>query len=294
MRQFARLICELQQCADDASRLQAWQRYLAAVSLSDAAWAVHLTTRYAGNAKVRRAALPVKLSLASLRDAACRSVGVERWLFDACRQDAGGVAQTIAHLLPQPQECQGITLAQWMERRLPSLAEQAPQERADVLALWLQELEPDARVLAIGLACANWRKTQDPWLVQRALARHAGVDPSLLALRMQRRPADRAMTNAEALAALWSPPQPSQAEQRALPVARAQPRVVDFALDEFDRRLGPSAAWTLQWAYDGRRAQLVRVDGAAWLWSASTRGSAPPSSPPASPPPLPGWTFRWW
>jgi DNA ligase-1 len=75
------------------------------------------------------------------------------------------------------------------------------------------------------------------------------------------------MTSTEGLSALWSPPQPNQAERRALPVARAQPRVVDFELGEFDRRLGPSAVWTLQWAYDGQRVQLVREGGASWLWS---------------------------
>jgi DNA ligase-1 len=85
------LYAELDATTSTAAKLAALQRHLAQADPADAAWAVYML---AGGRPKR----VVRLGL--LRALACEMAGVADWLFEACYQAVGDLAETIAHVLP--------------------------------------------------------------------------------------------------------------------------------------------------------------------------------------------------
>ena len=66
----------------------------------------------------------------SLRRWACEAAGIADWLFDESYQAVGDLAETIAHVLPEPAGSPHTGLAQWMEERLLPLRGADPDEQA--------------------------------------------------------------------------------------------------------------------------------------------------------------------
>ena len=126
MKEFAALYAELDATTSTAAKLSALQRYLARVSAADAAWAVY----FLAGGRPRRV---VRLGL--LRELACELAAMADWLFEACYQSVGDLAETIAHVLPaaaeQPDDA---SLCTWVQERvLPLRALDEAQVREQVL-----------------------------------------------------------------------------------------------------------------------------------------------------------------
>ena len=93
MRRFAALYAELDASTATEAKLAALQRYLAQADPADAAWALY----FLAGGKPRQT-LPTAL----LRAEATAVAGISDWLFEACYQAAGDLAETIALVLPPP------------------------------------------------------------------------------------------------------------------------------------------------------------------------------------------------
>ncbi len=91
MQHFAALYEALDASTATNDKLAALVQHLGQAAPDDAAWAVYVL---AGGRP--RQLVPVAL----LREAACRQAGVDEWLFEACYQAVGDLAETIAHILP--------------------------------------------------------------------------------------------------------------------------------------------------------------------------------------------------
>jgi DNA ligase 1 len=121
MRRFARLYEELDASTATSAKLGALRRYFADAPSADAAWTLY----FLAGGKPRQV-VPTAL----LRTLACRSAGIEDWLFDECYQAVGDLAETIAHVLPPPSTHSDHGLAHWVEDRLLPLRGLAPEEQA--------------------------------------------------------------------------------------------------------------------------------------------------------------------
>ena len=119
-----------------------------------------------------------------LRSLACTRAGIDDWLFEACYQAVGDLAETIAQVLPPPTAHSHLGLAHWVEQRLLPLRGATPEAQAEAIQCCWDELDTPGRFLLTKLIGGGFRVGVSKLLVQRALAEHAGLDAKLLAQRM--------------------------------------------------------------------------------------------------------------
>ena len=165
MRCFARLYAELDASTATSAKLAALRAYFAEAPAADAAWALY----FLSGGKPRQV-----VPTAVLRALACRSAGIDDWLFEACYQAVGDLAETIALVLPASTDSTDLAddrgLAFWVEQRLLPLRGLAPEEQAARIAQAWRELDSDGRFLLTKLIGGGLRVGVSKLLVQRALA----------------------------------------------------------------------------------------------------------------------------
>ena len=258
MRRFAALYAELDASTATEAKVAALQRYLTEADAADAAWAVY----FLAGGKPRQT-VPTAL----LRAEATALAGIPDWLFDACYQAAGDLAETIAHVLPPPTRHSHLGLSAWLTERLLPLRGAAPEVQAQALRGWWDELPPDERFLLIKLIGGGFRVGVSRLLVQRALARHAGLDAKLMAQRLMGWTDARTLPSASRLRALLAPDTGATLAMTGQPYPFFLAHALDLVEADFEAQLGPVQHWLVEWKYDGIRAQIVRAAGQVWLWS---------------------------
>jgi DNA ligase-1 len=260
MRAFAALYAELDASTATTAKVDALVRYFNTAVPRDAAWAVYFLAGGKPRAVVGSRAL---------REFAVAASGLPDWLFEESYQAVGDLAETIAHLLPPPLCASELGLARWIEERLLPLRGLPPAEVLARLRAYAEELDGAGRFLLIKLIGGGFRVGVSKLLVTRALAQHAGVDAKLAAQRLIGYTDIARLPTAERYLALVAPAQADGGARpeggTPYPFFLAHPLAV--SLDEFDAVLGPPVDWIVEWKFDGIRAQLVRRDGQAWLWS---------------------------
>ncbi|MBI3367920.1 MAG: ATP-dependent DNA ligase [Burkholderiales bacterium] len=253
MKHFAALYAALDATTSTEAKVEALLAYLAASAPQDTAWGLYFLAGGRPRQTVPNAVLRAQaLALSGLPD----------WLFEASYQAVGDFAETLAHVLPPPRRQSDLGLAAWMTERLLPLRGAAPDEQAAQLAAWFDELKPAERFLLVKLIGGGFRVGVSKLLVQRALARHAGIDAKLIAQRMMGWTDARTPPSAERLTMLVA-----REVTPALDAGQPYPFFLAHALPAVDASLGPPQDWLVEWKYDGIRAQLVRRAGGVWLWS---------------------------
>ena len=260
MHDFAALYDALDASTATGDKLSALVRYFAQADAADAAWAVY----FLAGGKPRQL-----VPTAVLRQTACRRAGLDDWLFDACYQAVGDLAETIAHVMParlpdQPAEAPAapLGLAAWVQDRLLPLRGLAPAEQAHRLGIFWDELDAAGRFLLVKLIGGGFRVGVSKLLVQRALATHTGLDAKRLAQRLVGWTDARESPSAQRWQALVAPE-----DTAAAPTGQPYPFFLAHALQAPPDSLGAVSDWLVEWKYDGIRAQIVRQAGQVWIWS---------------------------
>ncbi len=257
MQAFAALYEALDASTATGAKVAALLRYFDTAPPGDAAWAVFFLC----GGKPRQ-----RVPTAVLRETACRQAGVDEWLFEACYQAVGDLAETIAHILPpgpaDPASGPPMGLAQWLQDRLLPLRGQTKENQAQQLAAWWQELDAAGRFLLVKLIGGGFRVGVSKLLVQRALAQLTGLPPPVMAQRLVGWTDARHTPDAHSWLALVAP-----AGQGTVPTGQPYPFFLAHALDADPATLGPVSDWLVEWKYDGIRAQLVKRSGQVWIWS---------------------------
>ncbi|AIN58402.1 ATP-dependent DNA ligase [Pseudomonas soli] len=258
MRAFAELYARLDATTSSNAKLAALQDYLADAPPADAAWAVYFL---AGGRP--RQVVPTRV----LRDLAIRLCGLPEWLFEESYQAVGDFAETLSLLLPESTQVADESLQWWLEQLLP-LRGLPPEELAPRLqALWTR-LDRQSLMVSLKLLTGGFRVGVSKLLVTRALAALAGVDAKRVAQRMvgytdlAHQPTPQRYL---ALIAQESAEEHAQRGGQPYPFFLAHP--LQEPLERFYAVLGPPQQWLVEWKWDGIRAQLVKRDGRAWLWS---------------------------
>lgn len=260
MKHFARLFSELDSTTSTNAKVEALQRYFARTPAQDAAWAVY----FLSGGKPRQV-----VKTAALRSMACELAGIEDWLFEACYQAVGDLAETIAYVLPLDFEAVDRGLADWIENRLlPLRGLPEPEVALRVKSYW-RELDPQGRFLLIKLVGGGFRVGVSKLLVQRALAAHSGVDGKRIAQRMMGYMDASVMPSAIKYEALVTDATGAEGDIRdagqPYPFFLAHP--LDTPLERLGAKLGPVTDWQVEWKYDGIRGQIVKRAGQVWIWS---------------------------
>ena len=258
MKAFATLFAELDATTSTTAKVDALQRYFAQARPADAAWAVY----FLAGGKPRQV-----VPTATLRRLACAQAGIEDWLFDACYQAVGDLAETIAHVLPAPRSSSDLGLREWVEQRLLPLRTESPETQAERITTYWNELETAERFLLTKLIGGGFRVGVSKLLVQRGLAAHSGLDAKLIAQRMM------GYSDAKRLPDVARYEQLIALDVDAAPADSGQPypfflaHAVGLAAEAFEAALGPPSDWVVEWKYDGIRAQIVKRGGQVWVWS---------------------------
>jgi DNA ligase-1 len=254
MRRFAHLYEELDASTATGDKVAALRRYFDQAGPADAAWAVY----FLAGGKPRQV-----VPTAVLRATACRLAGIDDWLFEACYQAVGDLAETIAHVLPPaPEAADEVGLAAWVEERLLPLRGLSPAEQGERLVVAWAGLDTAGRFLVVKLIGGGFRVGVSRLLVQRALALHTGLEAPLLAQRLVGWTEAGARPDAARWQALVAP-----AGSGGGPDGQPYPFFLAHALQAAPETLGRLADWLVEWKYDGIRAQLVKRGGQVWIWS---------------------------
>jgi DNA ligase-1 len=257
VKRFSRLFAELDASTATLDKVAALKRYFAAAGPRDAAWAVY----FLAGGKPRQV-----VPSGVLWAVACQRAGIPEWLFDASYQAVGDFAETVAHVLPPPNEESDLGLAEWVEDRLLPLRGLAPEEQARRVASYWDELDSAGRFLLNKLIGGGFRVGVSKLLVQRALAEGAGVDAKRVAQRMMGYTDGKVTPSPERYLQLT-------ASVDAAPLDLGQPypfflaHPLEWPLEELATRLAATDDWIVEWKYDGIRAQLVKRASQVWIWS---------------------------
>lgn len=248
MKRFAQLFAEIDRTTRTNDKVDAMTSYFERADAADAAWAVY----FLSGGRPKRL-VPVR----RLSSWAMELAGIAEWLFDECYDAVGDLAETISLLLPPASRHVERPLHEWIEQRVLPLAKLSEDaQRASVIESW-SALDGVERFVWNKLITGGFRVGVSHQLVVRALARASDIDESAIAHRLT----GHWKPTADAYRALVAP------DTRDSDRSRPYPFFLAYALEESLEDLGSASDWQLEWKWDGIRAQLIRRDGATYLWS---------------------------
>jgi DNA ligase-1 len=255
VREFARLFAELDETTATNRKLEALQQYFSTAAPENAAWAVY----FLAGGKPRQA-VPTKL----LRQAAIEYAVLDEWLFDESYNAVGDLAETIAHILPPPEQRSDVGLAEWMTERIGPLRGADPEVIRAALFTYWNELTTPERFLFCKLIGGGFRVGVSKLLVTRALAAIAAVDSKLIAQRLMGWTDGSVRPTASKFLQLIAA---QSDEEHKLRGGQPYPFFLAHQLQGDPAALGELDDWQVEWKYDGIRAQLVRRAAQNYLWS---------------------------
>ena len=262
MKRFSQLFAELDQTTSTNAKVEALARYFREASPRDAAWAVY----FLAGGKPRQV-----VPMGTLGALACEVAGVPEWLFGACYEQVGDLAETISLVLPLGGETSDVGLAEWVEGRLLPLRGKPFEEVAPLIKSYWAELDASGRFLLTKLIGGAFRVGVSKLLVQRALAEHTGIDAKRIAQRMMGYTDGKVAPSAQRYEALVANVEEGVAEVRDVgqPYPFFLAHQLDLPPELFKPRLGSVDDWMVEWKYDGIRGQVIKREGQVWIW---TRG----------------------
>jgi DNA ligase-1 len=249
MRRFADLYAALDRTTRTSTKVDALEAYFREAPAEDAAWALY----FLSGGRLKRL-----VSTARLREWTAEISGYPLWLVEESYQAVGDLAETLALLLEEPGGV-GVDrpLHRLVETRLQPLAGADPDvQRQLLLATW-QELDAHQRLVWNKLITGAFRVGVGRVLVERALARVAGIDPARMAHRLSGGWQPDAGSYRRLLRADVDPDDPG----------RPYPFFLAHALEGDPADLGAIDDWLVEWKWDGIRAQLIRRRGQVLVWS---------------------------
>ncbi|HEY7804562.1 MAG TPA: ATP-dependent DNA ligase, partial [Orrella sp.] len=148
MKRFADLYQALDQTTSSRLKTEHMVAYFQAASAEDAAWAVY----FLAGGKLKRL-----MTTQQLRQYAQTQVAMPDWLFEACYQNVGDLAETITLVLPPSTCTRQEGLAQWVEQVLLPLKAEPSEARAAALHTVLDGWDTETRFVCLKLMTGGLR-----------------------------------------------------------------------------------------------------------------------------------------
>jgi DNA ligase-1 len=248
MREFSQLYARLDSASDASARIAAFENYFRSARPEDAAWALWF---FVGG-RVRRS-----IDVIRLRQWAAEAAGFSLWMVEECHQAVGDWCETLALLLPpNPQPCP-LPLAELVELRWLPLAHGDVETQRDLVSRTWSEMDTLQRLVWHRLITGTLRVGRPRVLLAAALARIAGVQPSVMAHRLlgDWRPTAGDFTRL------------CSAVCEGDDVARAYCFAEPAGPMGAPAEAGEVSDWLVEWTWPGLRAQLIKRSGRVEIWS---------------------------
>mgnify|MGYP006285307865 CR=1 FL=1 len=252
MKRFAELFEALDRTTGTNAKLEALADYFRDAEPADAAWAVYFLT----GRRLKRL-----VGTRELRQWTAEHSGLPLWLVEESYEHVGDLAETMALLAPEAGDGDGSApppLHRLVEEVIRPMSGLDDSERRDRVVSHWKSLPGTERFLFNKLITGALRVGVSKRLVTRALASVAGVEPGIIAHRLM---GDWQPTAERFRALLREPSDEDRGGATPYPFFLASP------LESEPESLGEPDQWHAEWKWDGIRAQLVRRDGAHYLWS---------------------------
>src|ERR1700754_3714112 len=256
MRLFADLVVKLGTSTKTNDKLDALTRYFTGVDDADKVWVIAL---FSG----RR---PKRTVNATQLQEWCREVtGLPAWLFEESYHTVGDLAETIALLLPEPEEAANdagaetandADLSFYLQRLMQLGKEDEAIKKEFVLSCW-DRMNKEERFVFNKLITGGFRIGISQKMIVNALAKTVGVEASIIAHRISGG-WDPATTSFDTLLS---------EEGATGDLSRPYPFYLAYALEDDLSALGDPAQWQAEWKWDGIRGEVIRRQGQFFVWS---------------------------
>ncbi|MEM9929377.1 MAG: ATP-dependent DNA ligase [Bacteroidota bacterium] len=247
MHRFAQLFQALDQTTKTNAKVAALAHYFRGATDQDKLWTIALLSH-------RRPKRTVNSRL--LREWAAGYAGIDTWILEESYHVVGDLAETIALVLPPPDQASERSLTDWIQtvQQLGNYDEDG--KRAAVLAAW-RELGTTERFLFNKLITGGFRVGVSQKLMTRALSQATDIEETNLAHRL--------MGN-------WTPDTTSFEElifaaSATDDISRPYPFYLAYQLEGAPEDLGEPAEWQAEHKWDGIRGQVIIRDGELFVWS---------------------------
>ena len=247
MKKFAHLFTQLDQTTKTNTKVAALASYFAEAANDDKLWTVAILSH-------RRPKRSVNTTY--LRQWGAEYARVPLWLFEESYHVVGDLAETIALVLPEPEEESSHSLTWWIDYII-ALKDQDEEARKEaVFAAWAQ-LNKTERFIFNKLITGGFRMGVSQKLMVRALSEYSGIEENKLAHRL--------MGN-------WTP-QETTFEDLVLSkdptedISRPYPFYLAYPLEDKPEELGTPADWLVERKWDGIRGQIIVRGGELFVWS---------------------------
>ena len=249
MKTFATLITRLGTSTKINDKLDALSHYFATAEGPDKVWVIAL---FSGR-RPKRA-----ISSGFLQLWCMEITNLPAWLFEESYHTVGDLAETIALLLPPPENGTADNLSlSWFIQQLVAIekAEEAVKKEF-VTSSWMK-MDKDERFVFNKLLTGNFRIGVSQKMIVNALAKTIQLEPSVIAHR---------------ISGNWDPATTSFEEllsEHAISVDHSKPYpfYLAYALEADPASIGPEEEWQAEWKWDGIRGQLIKRNSELFVWS---------------------------
>jgi DNA ligase-1 len=256
MNEFAKLFDDLDSTTSTNEKIAALTRYFKTAPPHDSLWTVLLLT-----GRTARKTLTANV----LKRLFLKATQYPEWLYDECYSQVGDTAETLSLLAQTLRLCRPAeavpehrSLTEWLETEIPLLAkiEDEDLKAESILRHW-KMLSPLEVFIFNKLITGGFRVGVSEKIVIRGLSDVYDVPTDQIAHRMS----GLGTTESKNFEDLIS--------KDAVEVATNQPYPFCLAHAWQERKESDwdSAAWSIEWKYDGIRSQIIRREENVWIWS---------------------------
>lgn len=245
MKHFAELIWKLGTTTKTNAKIDALKKYFSVADHKDITWVIALFT---GRRPKRT------ISSSFLQQWCIEKVGIPRWLFDECYHTVGDLGETIALLLPEPEETsENITLAEILDQ-LKLVSTQTDEHKKEFIFKHWNSMNKSERFVFNKLITGGFRIGISQKTIVNALAKFIALDPSIIAHR---------------ISGQWDPASIGfddllNESIQQTDISKPYPFYLAYPIETLPEH--PSE-WLAEWKWDGIRGQLIKRNEQFYVWS---------------------------
>ena len=247
MRMFAELVVRLGTSTKTNDKLGALTAYFEDAGDRDKVWVIAL---FSGRKPKRT------VNTAQLWEWSREITGLPAWLFEESYHTVGDLAETIALLLPEPEEGVDGSLSYYLEKLMQIGKEEEAVKKDFILRCW-SRMNREERFVFNKLITGGFRIGISQKMIVNALAKTAGAPASIIAHRISGNWDPVTMSFTDLLSEEGAGHDPS----------RPYPFYLAYALEGELSSLGSPEEWQAEWKWDGIRGEVIKRDGQLFVWS---------------------------